>query len=141
MLSVLLISEELGSKVVSESIDSYDYWLSKLVFIRCYVVIHGTLTGLFGFSVGKALFFLRVRKFNQHQAPGWAKGLTREAIKHIYLAFYILRYQVAVSVLNGATSEYDRNLNLFVDDISPFGKTQTQRDFKKFMRSSHKGQK
>lgn len=97
------------------------------------VLVTGTLIGLTGRTPGKLLMFLKVSDYGE--PPGLAQGILREIIKTVSMSFFFLGPIWALQglVTRGETF-YDQWLDLQVEDLRPYGLSQTQRNWRKFHR-------
>ncbi len=97
------------------------------------VLVNGTLTGLTGRSPGKFIMFLRVKDAGG-DPPGIAQGILREIIKAVSLGFFFgLIYALQGLVTSGQTF-YDSWLDLDVEDLKPYGLSETQKNWRKYHR-------
>ena len=108
------------------------FWLGEsIISYGIPIVIFGTISGIFGWSPGKLIFFLRIRK-STDKSPGIALGILREIVKYISLTFLFLGAIWALSgIITKQKTFYDNWLNLEVDDIKPAGLTETQKNCRK----------
>jgi uncharacterized RDD family membrane protein YckC len=97
------------------------------------VLVTGTLIGLTGRTPGKLIMFLRVHDYGD--PPGIAQGILREIIKTVSMSFFFLGPIWALQglVTHGETF-YDQWLDLQVEDLRPYGLSETQRNWRKFHR-------
>ena len=97
-------------------------------------IVNGVLTGLFGCGLGKLVMFLRV-KDSGGDPPGIAQGILREIVKVISMSFFFLGpiYALQGLVARGRTF-YDDWMDLDVEDLRPHGLTETQKNYRKYMR-------
>jgi uncharacterized RDD family membrane protein YckC len=97
------------------------------------VLFNGILTGLTGRSPGKFIMFLNVKDAGG-DPPGIAQGILREFIKAVSLAcFFGMIYALQGLVTRGQTF-YDAWLDLDVEDLKPYGLTETQKNWRKYHR-------
>jgi uncharacterized RDD family membrane protein YckC len=97
------------------------------------VLVNGILTGLTGRSPGKFIMFLNVKDAGG-DPPGIAQGILREIIKAVSLGFFFgMIYALAGLVTRGQTF-YDAWLDLDVEDLKPYGLTETQKNWRKYHR-------
>ncbi len=97
------------------------------------ILVNGVLTGLTGRSPGKFLMFLNV-KDGGGDPPGIAQGILREIIKAVSLGFFLgMLYALQGLVTRGQTF-YDAWLDLDVEDLKPYGLTETQKNWRKYHR-------
>jgi uncharacterized RDD family membrane protein YckC len=97
------------------------------------VLVTGTLVGLTGRTPGKLVMFLRVS--DAGEPPGLAQGILREIIKTVSMTFFFLGPIWALQglVTRGETF-YDQWLDLQVEDLRPYGLSETQKNWRKFHR-------
>ena len=100
-------------------------------------LILGAMTGLTGRTPGKLLMFLRVQD-HVGDPPGIAHGILRELAKVLLFATVYGLYYALASALNNREALYDSWLGLEVDDLRPYGLTETQKNFRKFMREKQR---
>jgi uncharacterized RDD family membrane protein YckC len=97
------------------------------------VLVTGTLIGLTGRTPGKLLMFLKVH--DGGDPPGIAQGILREIIKTVSMSFFFLG---PIWALHGLVTQgetfYDQWLALQVEDLRPYGLTETQKNWRKFHR-------
>ena len=97
------------------------------------ILVNGVLTGLFGRSPGKFIMFLNVKDAGG-DPPGIAAGIVREIIKAVSLGFFFgMIYAIQGLVTRGQTF-YDAWLDLEVDDLKPYGLSETQKNWRKYHR-------
>jgi uncharacterized RDD family membrane protein YckC len=97
------------------------------------ILVNGILTGLTGRSPGKFIMFLRVKDAGG-DPPGIAEGILREIIKAVSLGFFFgMIYALHGLVTRGQTF-YDAWLDLDVEDLKPYGLTETQKNWRKYHR-------
>jgi uncharacterized RDD family membrane protein YckC len=98
------------------------------------VLVTGMLIGLTGRTPGKLVMFLTVQDPGG-DPPGIAQGILREVIKSVSLMFFFLGPLWALQglVTRGETF-YDQWLDLEVEDLRPYGLTETQKNWRKFHR-------
>ena len=103
------------------------------VSILAPVLVTGTLIGLTGRTPGKLLMFLKVNDYGD--PPGIAKGILREILKAVSLTFFFLGPIWALHglVTRGETF-YDHWLDLQVEDLRPYGLSETQKNWRRFHR-------
>jgi len=100
------------------------------------IVIFGALTGAFGWTPGKLIFFLRVRN-SSGRAPGIAQGILREIIKYASLSFMFLGALWALyGIVTSESAFYDEWIGPQVDDLRPSGLTETQKRWRQFQRAN-----
>ena len=104
------------------------------------VLVTGTLVGLTGRTPGKLIMFLRVS--DAGEPPGLAQGILREIIKTVSMTFFFLGPIWALQglVTRGETF-YDQWLDLQVEDLRPYGLSETQKNWRKFHRQQARQQK
>jgi len=100
-------------------------------------LIMGTLTGLTGRTPGKLLFFLRVQ-YPDGDPPGLAHGILRELAKVLLFATVYGLFYALASAVNNRETFYDNWFGLEVDDLRPYGLTETQKNFRKYMREKQR---
>jgi uncharacterized RDD family membrane protein YckC len=98
------------------------------------VLVTGTLIGLTGRTPGKLIMFLKVQDPGG-DPPGIAQGIVREVVKAVSIGFFFLGPIWALQglVTRGETF-YDQWLELEVEDLRPYGLTETQKNWRKFHR-------
>ncbi len=103
------------------------------VSILAPVLVTGTLIGLTGRTPGKLLMFLKVNDYGD--PPGIAKGILREILKAVSMTFFFLGPIWALQglVTRGETF-YDHWLDLQVEDLRPYGLSETQKNWRRFHR-------
>ncbi len=100
------------------------------------IVLFGTLSGLFGWTPGKLIMFLRVRDRNGRN-PGITQGILREIVKYFGTSFIFLGSLWALyGVLTSQTTFYDDWIGLDVEDLKPSGLTETQKNWREFQRNN-----
>jgi uncharacterized RDD family membrane protein YckC len=97
------------------------------------VLVTGTFIGLTGRTPGKLIMFLKVH--DGGDPPGIAQGILREIIKTVSISFFFLGPIWALQglVTHGQTF-YDQWLSLEVEDLRPYGLTETQKNWRKYHR-------
>ena len=98
------------------------------------VLINGVLTGLTGRSPGKFIVFLNV-KDSGGDPPGIANGILRELIKAVSLGFFFGMIWALQGVVTREQTFYDQWLDLDVEDLKPYGLTETQKNWRKYHRN------
>ncbi len=103
------------------------------VSILAPVLVTGTLIGLTGRTPGKLVMFLKVNDYGN--PPSIAKGILREIVKTVAMSFFLLGTIWALQglVTRGETF-YDQWLDLQVEDLRPYGLSETQKNWRKFHR-------
>jgi len=97
------------------------------------ILVNGILTGLTGRTPGKFITFLNV-KDGAGDPPGIAQGILREIIKAVSLGFFFgMIYALHGLVTRGRTF-YDEWLDIDVEDLRPYGLTETQKNWRKYHR-------
>lgn len=97
------------------------------------IVVNGILTGLTGRSPGKLVMFLNVKDAGG-DPPGIAQGIFGEIIKAVSLGFFFgMIYALQGLVTRGQTF-YDAWLDLDVEDLKPYGLTETQKNWRRYHR-------
>jgi len=98
------------------------------------ILILGILEGLFGWTPGKLLFSLRVQREGSNLKIGIAKGILRQIIKTISFSFMFFGALWALyGVITSDATFYDNWLRIDVNDLKPFGLTDTQKNWRKHM--------
>jgi len=97
------------------------------------ILVTGTLIGLTGRTPGKLIMFLKVN--DGGDPPGIAQGILREIIKTVSMMFFFLGPLWALQglVTRGETF-YDQWLDLEVEDLRPYGLSETQKNWRKYHR-------
>jgi uncharacterized RDD family membrane protein YckC len=104
------------------------------------IVIIGSLTGLTGRSPGKFIMFLKVEDHGG-DPPGIAQGILREIIKAVSLGFFLGMLFALQGLVRSGQTFYDEWLDLTVADLRPAGLTETQKNYRKYMREQARKQK
>jgi uncharacterized RDD family membrane protein YckC len=98
------------------------------------VLVTGVLVGLTGRTPGKLAMFLKVQDPGGDN-PGIAQGVLREIVKTASMMFFFLG---PIWALQGLVSRgetfYDQWLDLEVEDLRPYGLTETQKNWRRFHR-------
>jgi len=98
------------------------------------IVVFGSLAGLFGWTPGKLICFLRVKN-QSGNTPGIAKGILREFIKFVGTSFLLLgAFWALHGIVTKQKTFYDDWLDIDVEDIKPSGLTETQKNWRKTFR-------
>jgi uncharacterized RDD family membrane protein YckC len=97
------------------------------------VLVNGILTGLTGRSPGKFIVFLNV-KDGAGDPPGIALGILREIIKAISLGFFLGSIYALHGIVTRGQTFYDAWLDTDVEDLKPYGLTETQKNWRKYHR-------
>jgi uncharacterized RDD family membrane protein YckC len=97
------------------------------------VLVNGILTGLTGRSPGKFILFLRVKDAGG-DPPGIAEGILREIVKAVSLGFFFGMIYALQGLLTTGQTFYDAWLDLDVEDLKPYGLTETQKNWRKYQR-------
>ena len=99
------------------------------------MLINGVLTGLTGRSPGKFIMFLNVKDAGG-DPPGIANGILRELIKAVSAAI-LFRDDLGSfqGVVTREQTFYDQWLDLDVEDLKPYGLTETQKNWRKYHRN------
>ncbi len=100
-------------------------------------LVLGVLTGLTGTTPGKLITFLRVQD-HAGDPPGIAEGIVREVVKAVSLAFFFGMIYALGAVVTKRRTFYDEWLDLDVEDLRPSGLTETQKNFRKYMREKQR---
>jgi uncharacterized RDD family membrane protein YckC len=118
---------------IPEGLHVFAGWGSLGLSLGLPVLVTGTLVGLTGRTPGKLLMFLRVT--DADDPPGLAQGILREFIKTVSIFFFFLGPIWALQglVTRGETF-YDQWLDLQVEDLRPYGLSETQKNWRKFHR-------
>jgi uncharacterized RDD family membrane protein YckC len=98
------------------------------------VLINGILTGLTGRSPGKFIMFLNVKDYGG-DPPGIAAGILREFIKAVSLGFFFGMIYALRGIVTRDQTFYDQWLGLEVEDLKPYGLTETQKNWRKYHRA------
>ncbi len=98
------------------------------------VLINGILTGLTGRSPGKLIMFLNVKDAGG-DPPGIANGILRELIKAVSLGFFFGMIWALQGIVTREQTFYDQWLDLDVEDLKPYGLTETQKNWRKYHRN------
>ena len=105
---------------------------SGVVFVGP-ILVNGILTGLTGRSPGKFILFLTV-KDGAGDPPGIAHGIVREIIKAVALATFIGMLYALNGLVTRSQTFYDAWLDFEVEDLKPYGLTETQKNWRKYHR-------
>jgi uncharacterized RDD family membrane protein YckC len=97
------------------------------------VLVNGILTGLTGRSPGKFIMFLKVKDAGG-DPPGIAQGILREIVKAVSLGFFFGTIYALQGLVTSGQTFYDAWLDLDVEDLKPFGLTETQKNWRKYHR-------
>lgn len=98
------------------------------------IIVFGSLSGLFGWTPGKLICFLRL-KDDSGSRPGILKVILREFIKYIGISFMFLGSLWAIyGIVTKQKTFYDDWLSLDVEDLKPSGLTETQKNWRKTFR-------
>jgi uncharacterized RDD family membrane protein YckC len=97
------------------------------------VLVNGILTGLTGRSPGEFILFLRVKDAGG-DPPGIAEGILREIVKAVSLGFFFGMIYAIQGLLTTGQTFYDAWLDLDVEDLKPYGLTETQKNWRKYQR-------
>jgi uncharacterized RDD family membrane protein YckC len=97
------------------------------------ILINGILTGLTGRSPGKFILFLNV-KDGGGDPPGIAQGIVREIIKAVSLGFFFGMVYALQGLVTRGQTYYDAWLDLDVEDLKPYGLSETQKNWRKYHR-------
>lgn len=131
LLTVLFLPEEQLASIPMMTIFSI---ANYAVSYGIPIVGFGILSGLFGWTPGKLVCFLRVRN-SARRAPGIAQGILREIIKYISVSVMFLGAIWAIQgIVTRQRTFYDDWLSLDVEDQKPSGLTETQKNWRKTFR-------
>ena len=97
----------------------------------------GIMTGLTGRTPGKLLMFLRVQDHGE-DPPGIVQRILREVIKVVSLGFFLGIFLALQAVVNIKPTYYDDWFNLEVEDLLPYGLTETQKNYRKVMKEKQR---
>jgi uncharacterized RDD family membrane protein YckC len=97
------------------------------------ILVNGILTGLTGRSPGKLIMFLRVKDAGG-DPPGIAEGILREIIKAVSLGFFFGMIYALQGLVTSGQTYYDAWLDLDVEDLKPYGLSETQKNWRKYHR-------
>jgi uncharacterized RDD family membrane protein YckC len=97
------------------------------------VLFNGILTGLTGRTPGKFILALNV-KDGGGDPPGIPQGILRELIKVISLGFMLGMLWALQGVVTRGQTFYDQWLDLDVEDLKPYGLSETQKNWRKYHR-------
>jgi uncharacterized RDD family membrane protein YckC len=97
------------------------------------ILINGISTGLTGRTLGKLIMFLNV-KDGGGDPPGIAQGILRELVKAVAVGFFLGIIWALHGLLTRGRTFYDEWLDLDVDDLAPYGLTETQKNWRKYHR-------
>jgi uncharacterized RDD family membrane protein YckC len=97
------------------------------------ILVNGILTGLTGCSPGKFLMFLNVKDC-AGDPPGFAQGILREIVKAVSLGFFFGMIYALQGLLTRGQTFYDAWLDLDVEDLKPYGLSETQKNWRKYHR-------
>jgi hypothetical protein len=96
-------------------------------------IVLGVMTGLTGRTPGKLVTFLRVKDC-AGDPPGIAQGILREILKLVSLGFLFGMIWALQGIVTSGRAFYDDWMDLDVEDLKPAGLTDTQRNYRKYMR-------
>lgn len=100
------------------------------------IILYGVLEGQFGWTPGKLILFLRVRREGSSKNIGIAQGILRQILKLLSLSFIFLgAIWALVGIIRNEQTFYDGFLRIDVEDLRPSGLTETQKNWRKHMRS------
>jgi uncharacterized RDD family membrane protein YckC len=131
-----LVEHNLGDRIPAQ-IRHHIGMVSGGVSLLAPPLVLGILTGLTGRTPGKVITFLRVQDFNG-DPPGIAEGIVREVVKAVSLAFFFGMIYALGAVVTKRRTFYDEWLDLDVEDLRPSGLTETQKNFRKYMREKQR---
>lgn len=100
------------------------------------ILVYGILEGQFGWTPGKLILFLRVRREGTTRNIGIAQGILRQILKVLSFSFVFLgAIWALVGIIRSEQTFYDGLLHVDVEDLHPSGLTDTQKNWRKQMRS------
>lgn len=135
-LGIMKLGNPLAQQVVHSGFGFYGRGLLIGSLIAPAIIL-GVMTGLTGWTPGKLIFSLRVQGYDG-DPPGVANGIVRELAKiFLFATVYGLYYAVA-SVMRDKDAFYDTWLSVEVEDLRPYGMTETQKNYRKFMREKER---
>jgi uncharacterized RDD family membrane protein YckC len=97
------------------------------------ILVDGILTGITGRTPGKFITFLRV-KDGGGDPPGIAQGILREIIKAVSFPFFFGMIWALQGLVTSGQTFYDAWLDIDVEDLRPYGLTETQKNWRKYHR-------
>lgn len=99
------------------------------------ILLYGVLEGQLGWTPGKLILFLRVRREGTSRNIGIAQGILRQILKVLSFSFVFLGALWAlVGIIRTEQAFYDGFLHIDVEDLHPSGLTDTQKNWRKHMR-------
>jgi hypothetical protein len=112
---------------------------SIALFAGLPIIVLGTLSGLFGWTPGKLILFLRVHGRNG-KAPGMAQGILRETVKYVGISFMLFGAVWALyGIITRERAFYDEWIGVDVEDLKPSGLTEIQKRWREFQRDERRG--
>ena len=135
-LSAIVIDWDLYNTFIGQHFDQFMWvtFIPPAVLLACSAVVLGTLTGLVGWTPGKLLLSLRVRTYRK-QPIGILRGIGRELIKVVSFMFFLGMLYALYTLVENRRTFYDEWLDCDVPDLSPWGMTKTQKNWRKVMNS------
>ncbi len=98
------------------------------------ILIFGILEGLFGWTPGKLILSLRVQKQGSQSKIGIGQGILRQIIKTFSISFMFFGALWALyGIITSDEAFYDNWLRIDVNDLKPFGLSDTQKNWRKHM--------
>jgi len=97
------------------------------------ILVNGISTGLTGRTPGKFITFLNV-KDGGGDPPGIAQGILREIIKAVSFPFFFGMIWALQGLVTSGQTFYDAWLDIDVEDLRPYGLTETQKNWRKYHR-------
>jgi uncharacterized RDD family membrane protein YckC len=98
------------------------------------VVLYGIMVGLWGRTPGKFIMFLKVQT-RSGQLLGIPHGILREIIKLISLWCFFCLIWALFGIVTRESAFYDEWLGFEVEDLNPWGLTETQKNWRKQMKN------
>jgi uncharacterized RDD family membrane protein YckC len=131
LFSMLIFREEMLTNIPLMTIFSI---VSSVVSYGIPILGFGILSGLFGWTPGKLICFLRVQNTSR-RVPGIAQGILREIIKYVSVSLMFLGAIWAIQgIVTRQRTFYDEWLSLDVEDQKPSGLTDTQKNWRNTFR-------
>ncbi len=98
------------------------------------ILLFGILEGALGWTPGKLILSLRVQKRGNQDKIGIAQGILRQMIKTFAISFMFFGALWALyGIITSNEAFYDNWLRIDVNDLKPFGLTDTQKNWRKHM--------
>jgi uncharacterized RDD family membrane protein YckC len=133
----IFILTEFGESLMEKRISQRFYLVAALgswgFSLLWPVLFNGILTGLTGRTPGKFIMFLNVKDAGG-DPPGIAQGILREIIKMVSTGFFFGMIWALQGVVTHGQTFYDQWLDLEVEDLKPYGLTETQKNWRKYHR-------